>query len=91
MKTEANKPKTPVGFAASGLLCCAGCGAVPINVGNMGRWKYVCPTYMARKSETTPRCDGGQMRPMWTLQWDAADDWNRDQQHNVRMSEGADK
>src|ERR1035441_4867606 len=68
-------------LSSSDLLCCSGCGAMPVDIGNMGRVKYVCPTYQSRSPRTTPHCDGGQMRPMWHQETDARDDWNEVKQH----------
>lgn len=58
------------------LLDCVGCGKQPVNAGNMGRHKFVCSTYQARKGATTVKCDGGQKRAMRMYYWAAVEDWN---------------
>ena len=86
--TKARKRKSAAAVAWTDLLCCLGCGEMPINVGNMGRFKFVCRTYQARSPKTTARCDGGQMRPMWHQRCIAVDEWNETQQHNAKVSGG---
>lgn len=58
------------------LLRCKGCNGEPVDIGNFGRFLFVCPRTARRSKNATKECDGGALRQSYYVRSTAAEDWN---------------